>query len=395
MHARSVVVASMTALALSLISGSSSANAAAPEWRTPSSAGGAWLVGASPVEVDREELRIACAEGADGPECEFVARYVLHNMSAAEVTTRGAFYGTHDATIELDGKSVRTDATSEDLAAVDAIVRQSSPEPEAGAGDRTPFAITVGAGTRATLVFRGRLTPTFATNPNPYYGFIIPAYIARHPLLHTRPREEARYEFQYLVHPLRAWAGARAVHIEVRWPRSWDYAHPALDGAGPFAVHDEGGTRVASCDADGARAGTLGLAFRFGGRTLLDGGPLIGVGGQPEPGDVRLRAGWELAGPDWLTWSVVAETNARDRFAVAGVIDASLPDIVVFWPAIGLGVGPIVGGGPRGPYGGARIQGTLSWPFLSFVLPIDIVAPSFTTGSGALVTVALMGQLSL
>jgi len=60
-----------------------------------------------------------------------------------------------------------------------------------------------------------------------------------------------------------------------------------------------------------------------------------------------------------------------------------------------LGGGPVVGAGPRGAYGGGRVQATLSWPFVSFVVPIDIVAPSFTPGSGPLVTVALMGQLSL
>lgn len=388
MLARRVAAALVSISTLVCASRVAHANAAASEWSTPSRAGGAWLTGASPIEVDREELRIECPDA-----CRFVAEYAVHNASDAEVTTRGAFYGTGEATIELDGKSARTDVS--DLSALDALVKKNAPDPDAAVGDRTPFTITLAAGAAGKLIFRGELRPTFETNPRPYYGFVLPAYMTRHPLLHTEPRDAARTEYRYLVHPLRAWSGARAVHVEVRWPRGWDSATPTLDGAPPFVVRDEGGARIATCDADGARAGTLGLAFQSGGRALLHGGPLIGVGGQPEPGELRLRAGYELAGPEWVTYSVAAETNARDRMLVAGIVEASLPDILFFWPAIGVGVGPVVGGGPRGPYGGARVQGTLSWPFVSFVLPVDIVAPSFTTGRGPLVTCALMAQLSL
>lgn len=387
------MLAALAGLALATIAADAGANAAAHEWSMPGAAGGAWLAGPSPIEVDHEELRIDCVDKG-GPSCTFVAEYAVHNTSAADVTTRGAFYGTSDAAIALDGKDA-TLPSSTDLRDLDRLVRGNAPDDSAPVGERTPFEITMAPGARGKLVFRGPLGATFATNPEPYYGFVLPAYMERHPLLHTKSRDPARYEMQYLVHPLRAWAGARTVHVEVRWPRGWDYAKPTLDGAPAFAMSDEGGRRVATCDADGARAGTIGLAFSLGGTTVLHGGPLVGVGGQPEPGDVRLRAGWELAGPDWLTWSVVAETNARDRMLVAGVVDASLPGIMLVWPAIGIGGGPVVGAGPRGAYGGGRVQATLSWPFVSFVVPIDIVAPSFTTGSGPLVTVALMGQLSL
>jgi hypothetical protein len=213
-------------------------------------------------------------------------------------------------------------------------------------------------------------------------------------LLSTKAHSSHRVEFEYLVFPLRAWAGAKKVYVEVRWPASWDFARPQLDGAPPFEVTEQGLERMATTQADGARAGSLQLTFSVRGTTVVHGGPLIGVGGQFEPGEVRLRAGWEIAGPEWATYAVVGETNAKDRFAFAATVDASLPNVLLLFPALGIGAGPIVGNGPRGAFGGARIQATISWPFLSMVIPIDITGPSFTSGSGPLVTGAILAQAS-
>jgi hypothetical protein len=186
----------------------------------------------------------------------------------------------------------------------------------------------------------------------------------------------------------------KKVHVEVRWPDRWDFARPVLDGAPAFDLRDEGSEKVSSVDADGSTIGTLQLEFKVLATTFVHGGPFLGVGGQFDPGEVRLRVGYEIAGPSWVSYSIAAETNAKDRFHVALVVDASTPNIALFIPGLGLGVGPIVGSGPRGAFGGVRFQGTLSWPFLSMVIPVDVTTPSYLTGGSTLVTASMMAQVS-
>jgi len=376
MHAR---IASLGALALLTGAASASANAAAVSWRAPSASAGAWLDGPSPVLVTHEDLRITCSEIDHEAACGFVATYSLLNSSSASVTVRGSFRGTSDASIELDGRSVRTehaDATEH-------------------AAQETPFELTIVASRAGTLVFRGKLSPTYGERRQGEEAFLVlSAYRARHPVMSGEPSEPRRFEFQYLVYPLRSWAGRRDVHIEIRWPARWDSAHPVLDGAPAFTIK-RGSENVATVDADGATAGTLGMAFRTRSSTLVDGGPFIGVGGQFSPGEVRLRAGWELAGPSALSYSLAVETNAKDRFAIAAVVEASLPNLFLFIPGLGLGVGPVVGwSSVAGAFGGVRLQASLSWPFVTLVLPVDIVAPNFTTGTDKIIVGSLLGQLS-
>ena len=386
-----------TLLALAVLSGASSAraNAAAAFWRTPGAAGGAWVDGPSPVLVTHEDLRITCREVDHDATCTFVATYSLLNSSSASVSIRGAFYGTSDASIELDGRSVRVDGA--DRKALDAVEESAVATPDATTHttSETPFELTTLASAQGTLVFRGKLDPTYGERRGGQEGFLVfPAYRVRHPVVSGEGSGPRRFEFQYLVYPLRSWAGPRAVHVELRWPGSWDYAHPALDGAPPFAIA-RGSENVATVDADGARAGTLGMAFRLAARTIVDGGPFIGAGGQFEPKELRLRAGWEIAGPSAVSYSLAAETNAKDRFLVAAVVEASLPNLFLLIPGLGIGAGPEVGwSSVTGAYGGARLQASLSWPFLTLVAPVDIVAPSFTTGTDKIVVGSLLGQLS-
>jgi hypothetical protein len=167
-----------------------------------------------------------------------------------------------------------------------------------------------------------------------------------------------------------------------------------LDGAPAFDLADEGSEKVSKVDADGAKVGTLMLTFEVRGTTFVNGGPFLGVGGQFEPGEVRLRLGYEIAGPSWATYSLAAETNAKDRFLFALVAEASLPNIIILFPGIGIGTGPIVGNGAVGAFGGARIQATLSWPVVSMIIPVDIAAPSFVRKDGPLVSAAILAQAS-
>ncbi len=393
MHAR--IASLFTALAFVTCAASSSANAGAPYWRTPNASAGAWVDGPSPVLVTHEDLRITCREIDHAAACSFVATYSLLNSSNASVTVRGSFYGTSDASVELDGRSVRTD--NADRKALDAVEERSigTADVTTHTTQETPFELTVVASAHGTLVFRGKLSPTYGERGQGGQEgfFVFPAYRARHPVMSGELVGPRRFEFQYLVYPLRSWAGQRAVHIEVRWPGRWDSAHPVLDGAPPFTIQ-RGSEDVATVDADGATAGTLGMAFRIPGRTVVDGGPFIGVGGQFSPGEVRLRAGWELAGPSALSYSLAVETNAKDCFAVAAVVEASLPNLL-FVPGLGFGAGPIFGwSSVGGAYGGARLQAALSWPFITLVLPVDIVAPNFTTGTDKIIVASLLGQLS-
>jgi hypothetical protein len=363
-------------------------------------AGGTWLVGPSAVEVDEVRILVRCTEENRRAGCVFTETYSLHNPTSGDVTTSGAFYGSNVAELSIAGNHVEPASASEEFAALDRFVQDAGGTPknlrESGRLDdaRTRFSFTLPAGARTTLTTSGSVEPTNVSNRHSEGGFVFPAYLVRHVFLGGKTHSTHEVDFRWLVHPIRAWSGAKKVRVEVRWPNTWDFARPVLDGAPPFELADDGTEKVSRVEADGSKAGTLQLTFAVRGNVIVNGGPFLGIGGQFEPGEVRLRAGYEIAGPDWASYSIAGETNAKDRGLVALVAEASLPNVFIFFPGIGVGAGPMVGGGPRGAFGGARIQATLSWPFLAMVIPIDISTPSFTTGSGVLVTGAILAQTS-
>jgi hypothetical protein len=367
--------AALAALALLLLPGGARANAAAPYSLRPEHAAGAFALVPTPASVDREDLVIRCAEHEVAPRCSFVATYALSNDTPDRVEVEGAFVGVEPdgVTVTLDGKDVRQSLRPEAERAVDEATRKFAP-PQLREGDAPPtfvrqgFAFALEPGARATLVFRGDLAPVYADNPRRYTGFVIPPHETRHPLFGTELRREARWDFRYLLWPLRTWAGARTVHVEVRHPAGWNAAPSPLL---PREMRD-GSDLVRTGTCDGATAEALDLRFSFAPFPLLHGGPLIGVGGRLDLGELRLRAGWEAAGPSWLIYGLAVETDARQRFSTALTVDAATPNILLFFPSFAFGAGPIFQVRPGSAAFGPRLQATVSFPLLSLVVPLDL-----------------------
>lgn len=361
-------------------------------------ASGVWLSETSELEIEDAKILVKCTEVKRRAECNVTTTWIVHNPTSSSITTGGAFYGSNEATLTLDGKNVRADGSVPP--ALDQLVDvnsgaspglHSSRSPNA---PRTGWSITVDAGARATLVQKGEAPPTRVSDRYGGSEFVFPAYFARHPFLGGKTHSSHEVDFRWLAYPMRGWAGAKKVHVEVRWPNDWDFHRPMLDGAPAFDLADEGSEKVSKVEADGSKIGTLQLDFKVLGTTFAHGGPFLGVGGQFDPGEVRLRVGYEVAGPSWLAYQVAAETNAKDRFQFALVAEASTPNIVFLFPGLGIGAGPIVGNGPKGAFGGARFQFTATWPFLSMVIPVDVLGPSLLTGTGTIVVGSMLAQIS-
>ena len=379
---------------LAIAERAASANAAARAFSTPEATSGALSARPTRIEVEREDLRILCHDVAANPQCRFEATYHLHNRASEDEEAAGVFYGSQEAelAIRLDGTDARAALDPQQVASLDAAVRMATgglPSVERMPA-RTGFHIRLAGGARETLVFAGPLHPTFSDNPSAYGGLAIPAYQARHVALASHERRDARYDYRYLLAPLWTWGGARAIAVEIDVPERWRFSPP--EQVGRWTTTAAGGRTVARSAVSGDPSGppVLPLSVVVPGRTLLAGGPFIGAGGAfGDARGLRLRAGYELAGPSWLLYSLALETNARDRASGTLLVEAASANLAFVIPAAALGLGPVVEHGPGQTATGARVQTALSWLFVTAVLHVDLFP-----GQAAPARWALLGQLS-
>jgi hypothetical protein len=395
------------------------ANAAAASFSTPGSASGSFLTRPTRLEVEREELAIRCDEERGTAACRFVATYHLHNPTPDPEDAEGAFFGSDPRTlsIRLDGGDVRARLAPEEMAelgravgsrlALDgrllmepwpprdgrahlpesAISRATPPTPQTG------FRVRLGAGARAELVFAGPLDAVFADNPRIYEGFAIPAHQTRHVALASSDRREARFEFVYFLAPMRTWAGARDIAIEIDVPAGWRLAPTGLSPAAPpWTTALRAGRVSARASTRGDASGPPRLAFEvtIPRPRLLNGGPFLAAGGAlGAAAGLRLRAGYEVAGPSWLLYGLALETNARDLVSGALVVQAASPGFLLVIPSLALGAGAIVEHRRAQTAAGVRVETAVSFPVVSAVLHLDL----FPAQAGA-ARWALLGQVS-
>jgi len=415
------------------------ANAAARSFSTPEATSGAFSARPTMIEVEREDLIIRCEDDDAHPRCRFEATYHLHNPTPNPEAAAGVFYGSRESElgIRLDGVDARAALDPEQMAMLDLAVSavagvpwdrlltpvagghlpESAAFPAHRLPDRTGFQVRLAGGARGDLVFAGPLDPTFSDNPNAYGGLAIPAYQARHAALASHERRDASYAYAYLLAPLWTWAGARTVSIEIDVPARWRFAPPQLDRAGrsrvspagaappvasptprpapspaPWTTRVDSGRTIARTAIEGDSGGppAVRLSFVIPGRVILNGGPFVGAGGAfGDAHGLRLRAGYEVAGPAWLLYSLAAETNARDRFSGALMVEAATPSLALIIPAAALGLGPVVEHRPGQTATGARLQAALSWLVVTALLHVDLFP-----GQAEPARWTLLGQLS-
>jgi hypothetical protein len=254
---------------------------------------------------------------------------------------------------------------------------------------RTGFVIHAEPGQVLEVVATGTMHPGRRSKANA----VVEPLMTRHMLTrHDDPTEPKTFDFDYFVAPIRTWQGKPPVDVEVRSPLEWSLrAHPtdvkdrrslslAHGSPEPTAVTLEhsvrDGRRVSTARIDAASVPNLSLELVKPEPSFTNGGPYLGIGGaKADAQGFRLRAGWEVAGPTWLLYSMSVETDLSKRLTVAPLIEAATPWILYLpiVPSLSGGVGPVLQVLPD-TRAGVRLQGTAAMPALGgFVTSVDLL----------------------
>jgi hypothetical protein len=120
-------------------------------------------------------------------------------------------------------------------------------------------------------------------------------------------------------------------------------------------------------------------------------GPFIavGVGFGPQV-RARLRAGYEVAAPPFLLYSLAIEGDAVEELMLIPAIEVASPVLLTLIPSAGIGVGVPVMLLPD-TRAGVRTQLSLMWPFVGLIGSVDVYGGPLTPT----VRGALMLQVSL
>jgi hypothetical protein len=365
------LLALLVALALLALAAPASANAPAPFVRDPARLGGAFVVKPTALVVEHEALTFDCP--GEGLRCTFEARYAVRNDGDAREEVLGAFYGilSQRVSVTSGGADLRRELTSEQRAVTDEEVFAIDPDLRvhyAGSLDRTGFAFALEGHAHGELVFAGTTEAVYLERSEPGWEFVLPPLFTRHPFLTTPERYEAAVEFAYALSPIRSWAGSPSIDVTVRHPPSL-----AWKGEGFAWTHArEHGAAVERATIGSATASTLRFGFVRPGTTVLNGGPMIAIGGRLDAKELRARLGYEVGGPWWAIYSAAVETSFHGRTTIVPAMEAALPDILVLFPSLAVGVGvptQLRDGQPA--IVGARGLFTASFPIVSMVLPVD------------------------
>lgn len=365
---------------------SARANAPAPLVRMPSNEGGAFVAKQTSLVVEREELTFRC----DGETCAFSAVYHVLNPGDVREEVLGAFYGiaADHLSATTDGADARRTLSGDQLRTIDDAAAAIDPDALKGDVTRQGFWLGVDPHARATLVFSGQMHPVvFDTRADVLGEFAIPPLWTRHPWLGTTARADTTDEFAYALSPIRSWAGSPTIDVAVHVPsaRYW----PA--GQQGWTTGEGDGDFVARRSIAATDASRLTFSVVRPGTTLLNGGPVVGLGAGLDSGTVRGRLGYEIAIPWWVIWSAAVETDFQGTTTIVPLGEVATPDLIVLIPSVGLGAGvPVQIRSGAGTYVGARMQLTVSFPVLSLVVPVDVFpgAPTRTWQVG------LLGQAS-
>jgi hypothetical protein len=312
----------------------------------------------------------------------FEARYTLVNTTSEHQELAIAFYRWDvDAfRVTLDGAAPTGEPTDDELkdlelslsapaASLLGVLRRAwvslgatGPHPE-----RVAFRIVAEPGQRHEIVVSGRAR---ALKQHDDRGLLsIEAVVARHLLLGTRPPDVDQYVFVYDLAPSARWKGTPRVDVSITYPSQWRRPRAGDDKA--WSARREGATIVLTRSMDRGEASDLRIEVDTGDSGFRNGGPLIGIGGTIGPTRaVRGRLGYEVAGPEWLLYSLTVDTDFRRRAIVTLLIEAASPAVLIV-PSAGFGVGvPIQIVPDARP--GVRLQGDLHFYPIGFVTSVDV-----------------------
>lgn len=315
----------------------------------------------TPLEVRAETLDFSCRAVRDEPICRFVATYDVVNPTTQPQRATVAFIGTRTQEVEVVESSKATHRVlSAEEAAPFLAEWNAAFDPKAPALE---FTLEPGAAT--TITATGILLPGRLTVPS----YVRDATVVRHPLFGAPTSRPTTFDLDYLISPLRSWAGSPRVSVSVTTPETW--------GAPEVTVKDTGASSprvVTGIDfvLESSVTERLSIRVTLPRPRLFAGGLMAGLGGTVvAPSGLRFRIGGEFAAPGWLLWSLCAETNFNDQYVVVPAAEAVVDSLLNVIPSFGFGLGVPVRV-LSSPGVGGRAQVSLHWPWVGAVFALDV-----------------------
>ncbi|WP_375754510.1 hypothetical protein [Corallococcus exercitus] len=293
------------------------------------------------TEVLGEELDFDCTEAEQEAVCRFEARYRLRNGTSEAEVIDAAFLGARTREV-----SVRFD--EEPLPVKDAQVASMGPATESGSLAQSPverfgFTLTLPPGREGDLVVRGLMQLEQRFLPS---GYVWPAVQARHALLSPGPPRATHWDIDYLLGPIRTWAGNPTLHVTVRAPSSWevgsspDASARSLPVATGWRLRHEGEHVVAERTLTAASAPEwLNVTLTKPKPWWTSGGVQLGLGARlGDDSRFMARLGYQLAAPESFLHSLSVETDFREQVVLTPLTQYATPQVVII-PSFGGGLG--------------------------------------------------------
>jgi|SRR5215217_5721705 len=302
-------------------------------------------------EVLSEMLDFDCAEAEREAACRFEARYRLRNATSEAEVIDAAFLGLRTSEV-----SVRFD--EEPLPVTQAQADPRGPTSEAGESaparssqehtfrrltQRFGFTLTLPPGKEGELVVRGVVELERRFLPS---GYVWPAVQARHVLLSPGPARTTRWDIDYLLGPIRTWAGNPELHVTVRAPSAWEVGSSPDASAQTAPVATDWRLRHEGAQVVAERRLTAASAPEWLNVTLTKpepwwtpGGVQLGLGVRSLDGTrLMARLGYQFAAPESFLHSFSAETDFRKQLVFTPLSQYATPQVAII-PSLGLGLG--------------------------------------------------------
>lgn len=345
------------------------------------------------LRVEEEVVSIVCREEVRSevwaalrepvPVCAFETRYGIRTDAAdrQQALIRFQGIGTRKLSMTVDGA---TRAPSDEERVLLGMLAGLEVGKEHAAAR-----ITTEPGSRHEIVLTGE-SELASRITAPIY--------ARHLLFSPRFGKHV-YAFRYPLWTRGKLQGNPRIRVEVTYPAG--YRAKLNGGVLGWRESRRGAAVVLSRSFQASEREALEIeleppAVVVGNRGVLLGlGRSLGVLG--EPGRVRGRIGYEVAAPDWLMYSLTADTDFNRRFIVTPLVEAATPSDIGgcfgLLPSLGVGAGAPIQIGPD-VRAGVRLQGDLHFMFLGFVTSVDIY-PRMGDAKPGFVEASFLAQIGL
>jgi hypothetical protein len=375
--------------------------------------GGPWLLEEVEATLLEEELEIDCSRMEAEDACRFSFRWRIANPGAEAIDLHGGCYTLYADEVRLRDGDERADAllSDEDAPLLDQRVLAGErvdalPYPIPEDVDRQGFERRIEGGGEARLEMSGLVVPGYQRPPSAW----TPAAATRHLLTDVevggRPAETRGLEVRFA--PRAVWNPERPVSIRIRLPEGWEFRARFVDPAavrrvrtppppGEWRYEPDGDSTAAVLDAPAGVPPILEIHFvREAVTPFHSGGPIIGLGGTIGSGEDGFwaRLGYEIAYPEFLLFSVVADTDFHTTLVLAPTLTvASSLMEPPYFPSFDFGLGlplRVVGAFEVG----VRVAAGLSWGPVGFSAVLDVY-PGHAGESDPLAGLLQIGLLGL